>query len=104
MKTSRKQIMKTICVKAELHENLVRLVIPAVNKIVGKLTMRAEKELEAGKRHFVPIPAIHRDLSIPDMMDEWGSLNERPDICIARFTLLLAVLVMQVGKNRAPIA
>lgn len=51
--------MKTICVKAELHENLVRLVIPAVNKIVGKLTMRAEKELEAGKRHFVPIPAIH---------------------------------------------
>lgn len=76
--------------------------IQAVSKIVGRLTIRAERELEAEKGHFVLIPAIPRDPNIPDMMDEQGSLKERLDIGITVFTLLLAVVIMQVEKNWAP--
>lgn len=102
MKTSRKQVMKAIYLKTELHENLIRLMIHTVSKIVGKLTIRAERELEAEKGHFVLIPAIPRDPNIPDMVDEQGSLKERLDIDITMFTLLLAVVIMQVEKNWAP--
>jgi len=91
--TSRKQVTKTVYVKTELHENSIRLMVRAVNKIVGKLTIRAEKGLKAEKGHFVLIPAIHRDSNIPDRMGERGSLKERLDIGITIFTLLLAVVV-----------
>lgn len=63
--------MKAIDIKTELHGNSIRLMIHAVNEIVSKLTIRAERELEAEKGHFALIPAIHRDPNSPDMMDEW---------------------------------
>lgn len=75
--------------------------IHAVNRIVGKLTIQAERELEAEKAHLVLIPAIRRDPNIPDMMDERGSLKERLVIAITVFTLLLAVVAMPVEKNWA---
>lgn len=94
--------MKTIYIKNKLHENSIRLMRHAVNKIVRKLRTSTERELQGEKGHFVVIPAIHRDLNMLDMIDEQVRLKEGLDIGITTFILLLAVVIMQVEKNWAP--